>query len=144
VPGPFSFVPISGVLPRHETSFPARVRCGHFAPHGLSGPQGSAHRARRRRRTRRVAGAVGHARVRSARKAKLPVPITKDNVGIVTDIWVNYQLLGHAAAHGDSLNDKKSINKALAGIMQSMRLNQFMNSLVASFKGDSGSEAVYA
>ena len=77
-------------------------------------------------------------------KAKLPVPVTKDNVGIVTDIWVNYQLLGYAAAHGDSLNDRKSIDQALAGITQSMKLNQFMTSLVATFKGDSGSEAAYA
>jgi PPIC-type peptidyl-prolyl cis-trans isomerase-like protein len=77
-------------------------------------------------------------------KAKLPVPVSRDNVAIVTDIWVDYQLLGYAAAHGDSLRDKKTIDQALAGILQSMRLNQFMNGLVASFKGDSGSEAAYA
>ena len=77
-------------------------------------------------------------------KAKLPVPVSRDNVGIVSDLWVNYQLLGYASAHGDSLTDKKSVNQALAGLTQSMRLNQFMNGLVASFKGDSGSEAAYA
>ena len=49
-------------------------------------------------------------------KAKLPVPVSRDNVGIVSDLWVNYQLLGYAAAHGDSLTDHKSINQAVAGI----------------------------
>ena len=77
-------------------------------------------------------------------KAKLPVPVSRDNVGIVSDLWVNYQLLGYASAHGDSLTDRKSVDQALAGITKSMRLNQFMNGLVASFKGDSGSEASYA
>lgn len=76
-------------------------------------------------------------------KAKLPVPVSRDNVGIVSDLWVNYQLLGYASAHGDSLTDKKSVNQALAGITQSMRLNQFMNGLVDTFKGDSGTEAAY-
>src|SRR3954471_18496603 len=43
--------------------------------------------------------------------AKVPVPITKENAGIVADLWVNYQLLAHAAAVGDSLTDKKAIDQ---------------------------------
>src|SRR5436190_18002538 len=75
--------------------------------------------------------------------AKVPVPITKENAGIVADLWVNYQLLAHAAAVGDSLGDKKSIDQAVAPITTNMRLSKFTDSLVKSFKVDSGSEATY-
>src|SRR3954468_3675391 len=47
-------------------------------------------------------------------KAKIQVPVTRDNAAIVTDIWTSYQQLAYAAAHGDSLNDKKAIDAAIA------------------------------
>lgn len=75
--------------------------------------------------------------------AKVPVPITKENAGIVADLWVNYQLLAHAAAVGDSLTDKKAIDQAVEPITKNMRLRKFTDSLVKSFKVDSGSEATY-
>src|SRR5690349_5177456 len=75
--------------------------------------------------------------------AKVPVPITKENAGIVADLWVNYQLLGHAAAVGDSLTDKKAIDQAVEPITKNMRLRKFTDTLVKSFKVDSGSEATY-
>lgn len=75
--------------------------------------------------------------------AKVPVPITKENAGIVADLWVNYQLLGHAAAVGDSLNDKKAIDQAVEPLTKNMRLRKFTDTLVKSFKVDSGSEATY-
>ncbi len=75
--------------------------------------------------------------------AKVPVPITKENAGIVADLWVNYQLLGHAAAVGDSLTDKKAIDQAVEPITKNMRLKKFTDTLVKSFKVDSGSEAAY-
>src|SRR5690348_5752048 len=75
--------------------------------------------------------------------AKVPVPITKENAGIVADLWVNYQLLAHAAAVGDSLNDKKAIDRAVEPITKNMRLRKFTDALVKSFKVDSGSEATY-
>jgi hypothetical protein len=75
--------------------------------------------------------------------AKLPIPITKENAGIVADLWVNYQLLAHAAAHGDSLTDKKAIDKALEPITRNQKLRKFTDTLVKSFKVDSGSEATY-
>jgi hypothetical protein len=76
--------------------------------------------------------------------AKVPVPITKENAGIVADLWVNYQLLAHAAATGDSLTDKKAIDAAVEPITKNMRLRKFTDSLVKSFKVDSGSEASYS
>jgi hypothetical protein len=75
--------------------------------------------------------------------AKVPVPITKENAGIVADLWVNYQLLGHAAAVGDSLVAKKAIDQAVEPITKNMRLRKFTDTLVKSFKVDSGSEATY-
>jgi hypothetical protein len=75
--------------------------------------------------------------------AKVPVPITKENAGIVADLWVNYQLLAHAAAVGDSLTDRKAIDKAVEPITKNMRLRKFTDTLVKSFKVDSGSEASY-
>ena len=75
--------------------------------------------------------------------AKVPVPITKENAGIVADLWVNYQLLAHAAAITDSLNDKKAIDQAVQPITKNMLLRKFTDTLVKSFKVDSGSEATY-
>jgi len=75
--------------------------------------------------------------------AKVPVPITKENAGIVADLWVNYQLLAHAAAVGDSLTDRKAIDQAVEPITKNMRLRKFTDTLVKSFKVDSGSEATY-
>jgi hypothetical protein len=75
--------------------------------------------------------------------AKVPVPITKENAGIVADLWVNYQLLAHAAAISDSLNDKKAIDQAVQPITKNMLLRKFTDTLVKSFKVDSGSEATY-
>jgi parvulin-like peptidyl-prolyl cis-trans isomerase-like protein len=75
--------------------------------------------------------------------AKVPVPVTKENAGIVADLWVNYQLLGHAAAVGDTLNDKKAIDQAVEPITKNMRLRKFTDALMKSFKVDSGNEASY-
>jgi hypothetical protein len=75
--------------------------------------------------------------------AKVPVPVTKETAGIVADLWVNYQLLGHAAAVGDTLTDKKAIEQAAEPITKNMRLRKFTDLLVKSFKVDSGGEATY-
>src|SRR3954469_22418391 len=77
-------------------------------------------------------------------KAKLPIPVSRDNAGIIADLWANYQLMGYAAAHNDSLLDKKAIDAALSGITKSMRLRRFMDTLSRTFKADSGTEAQYA
>jgi len=75
--------------------------------------------------------------------AKLPVPITRENLGILTDIWTGYEQIAYAAAHDDSLNDKKAIDLAVAPIVNSQRLQLFMDSVSKTFKVDSGSEAAY-
>ncbi|HKO16819.1 MAG TPA: peptidylprolyl isomerase [Gemmatimonadaceae bacterium] len=75
--------------------------------------------------------------------AKIPVPITKENASIVTDLWVNYELLAHAAAIGDSLSDRKLIDKAVEPLTKNDRLRKFMDTLQTTFKVDSASESTY-
>ena len=77
-------------------------------------------------------------------KAKLQVPITKDVATLVArDLWVPYQLLGLAAARGDSLGDAKAIDAAAAGMIENAKLGRFMEAVSAKFPLDSGTEAGY-
>jgi peptidyl-prolyl cis-trans isomerase D len=77
-------------------------------------------------------------------KAKLQVPINKDVATLVArDLWVPYQLLGLAAARGDSLTDTKAIDAAAAGMIENAKLGRFMESVAAKLPSDSGTEAGY-
>ncbi|HXT14880.1 MAG TPA: peptidylprolyl isomerase [Gemmatimonadaceae bacterium] len=76
-------------------------------------------------------------------KAKIQVPVTRDNAAIITDIWTSYQQLAYAAAHGDSLNDKKAIDAAIAPLTNAQRVNRFMDSVQKTIKVDSANEAAY-
>jgi len=75
--------------------------------------------------------------------AKLQVPVTRPNAQIIADIWSGYQQLAYAAAHGDSLTDKKAIDAAVAPVVNAQKLQHFLDSVSKSFKGDSGTEAAY-
>jgi peptidyl-prolyl cis-trans isomerase D len=75
--------------------------------------------------------------------AKISVPVNRETAAILADIWTGYQQMAYAAAHGDSLNDKKAIDVALAPMANASRLNMFMDSIAKGFKVDSGSEAAY-
>jgi parvulin-like peptidyl-prolyl isomerase len=75
--------------------------------------------------------------------AKIQVPVTRENAGIIAEIWSGYQQLAAAAAKGDSLSDKKVIDAAIAPIINAQKLQHFMDSVSKSFKADSGSEAAY-
>ena len=87
--------------------------------------QGSSHRARRRRRRRRpLRSCRSLASAISSATPRCRCPVTNENAAIVADIWVSYQQLAYAAAHGDSLNDKKAIDQAVAPLTKNMRLQQ--------------------
>jgi hypothetical protein len=75
--------------------------------------------------------------------AKIQVPVTKDNAAIVADLWTGYEQIGYAAAHNDSLNDKKAIDAAFAPLINQQKLNHYMDSLSQTFKVDSASETTY-
>jgi peptidyl-prolyl cis-trans isomerase D len=75
--------------------------------------------------------------------ATLQIPVNRETAMILANIWTNYQLLGAAAARGDSLKDPKLIDQAALGITSQARLQRFMQAMGKTFKGDSGSEAAY-
>jgi hypothetical protein len=75
--------------------------------------------------------------------AKIQVPVSRETAAILADIWTGYQQLAYAAAHGDSLNDRKAIDDALRPMNNVQRLSMFMDSVQKTFKVDSGSEAAY-
>ncbi|HEX7979326.1 MAG TPA: peptidylprolyl isomerase [Gemmatimonadaceae bacterium] len=77
-------------------------------------------------------------------KAKIQIPINKDVATLVArDLWVPYQLLGAAAAKGDSLNDPKAIDAAASGMIEQAKLQKFMESVASSMPSDTGSQASY-
>ena len=76
--------------------------------------------------------------------SKLGVPINKDVATLVArDLWVPYQLLGLAAAHGDSVNEPKAIDAAAAGMVENAKLSRFMESVASKLPVDSGTESNY-
>ena len=77
--------------------------------------------------------------------AKLQVPINKEVATLVTrDLWVPYQLLGVAAARGDSLNDAKAIDAAASAMIENAKLGRFMESVASKLPVDSSAtEAGY-
>ena len=75
--------------------------------------------------------------------AKIQVPVSRETATILADIWTGYQQLAYAAAHGDSLNDKKAIDDAVRPMFNVQKLSHFMDSVQKTFKIDSGSEAAY-
>lgn len=73
----------------------------------------------------------------------LQIATNRDIATIVTGLWVNYQLLGIAAARGDSLSDPALIDQATLGMTATGRLRRFMERVTGTFTSDSASEATY-
>jgi peptidyl-prolyl cis-trans isomerase D len=62
-------------------------------------------------------------------------PLNDDIAHAVTDLWVNYQLIGQAAANGDSLNDPKLIDQALWPIIAQQRMAKWHEKVASTFPG---------
>ncbi|MDB4883454.1 MAG: PpiC-type peptidyl-prolyl cis-trans isomerase [Gemmatimonadetes bacterium] len=76
--------------------------------------------------------------------AKMQVPVSREVASLIArDLWVPYQLLGAAAAHGDSLNEPKAIDAAASGMIENAKLGKFMESVAATMPHDTGSQASY-
>jgi len=73
-------------------------------------------------------------------------PVDRDLVSQLADIWVDYQLLGHAAALDDSLNQPKTVDSALAGIIANARAKKWFDQLSKGWANadTSGYAAQYA
>ena len=61
------------------------------------------------------------------------VPLRKDVVRVVADLWVNYQLLAKAGAEGDSLNDPKQLDSALWAPIANARARKFFEVVSKNF-----------
>jgi peptidyl-prolyl cis-trans isomerase D len=78
-------------------------------------------------------------------KATLQVPVNKEVATLLArDLWVPYQLLGLAAARGDSLADPKAIEAAASGLIANAKLRRFLDGVSANMPIDSGTEANYS
>src|ERR671935_431661 len=77
---------------------------------------------------------------------QIKVPVTPDIAKAVTDLWVNYQLIGQAAAHGDSLNDPKVIDQALWPLIAQQRAQKWHEQVAKNFPGidTTGAEEKYS
>jgi len=75
--------------------------------------------------TERLGALLGHARV----------PATPEIARSIADLWVNYQLVGQAAARGDSLNDPKLVDEALWPIIAQERMGKWHEQLSKTFTG---------
>jgi hypothetical protein len=75
--------------------------------------------------------------------SRLNIPVTRENAGIIADLWTNYQLMGMAAARGDSLNDQKTIDEAAAGFVASVRVRKLMDSVARTWPRDTAYAAAY-
>jgi hypothetical protein len=53
------------------------------------------------------------------------VPVRKDIAKSIANVWADYQLLGMAAAHGDSLNDPKLIDEAMWPAIANMKAKKW-------------------
>jgi peptidyl-prolyl cis-trans isomerase D len=63
------------------------------------------------------------------------VPVNAEVAKALTDLWVNYQLLGQAAARNDSLNDPKLVDEALWPIIAQARAGKWHDQIVKSRPG---------
>jgi hypothetical protein len=75
--------------------------------------------------------------------SRLGIPVTRDNAGLIADLWKNYQLMGLAAARGDSLNDPKAVEEAAAGFVATVRVRKLMDSVARTWRTDTAYEAAY-
>jgi hypothetical protein len=75
--------------------------------------------------------------------SRLGVPVTRENAGILAELWTNYQLMGVAAARGDSLNDPKTVDEAAAGYIASVRVRKLMDSVSRTWPRDTNYAVAY-
>lgn len=63
------------------------------------------------------------------------LPIEREFVNQVAQTWVDYQLLGHAAALGDSLSDTKTVDSALASVLDNARAKKWFEQISKAWVG---------
>lgn len=72
------------------------------------------------------------------------IPLTDDAARAIANLWVNYQLLGRAAANNDSLNDPEMIDDAMWAMLSQAKANKWHEQVQATWAIDSTpSESTY-
>ncbi|HVF41243.1 MAG TPA: peptidylprolyl isomerase [Gemmatimonadaceae bacterium] len=73
-------------------------------------------------------------------------PIRKDVAHAVADAWVNYHLIGQAAANNDSLTDVKEIDEAMWAVFANVKAKKWYDQLSKTWKmpDSTNAEARYA
>lgn len=72
------------------------------------------------------------------------VPLRKDVAKTISELWIDYQLLGHAAARGDSLNDPRMIDSAMWSVISNARAKKWYDIVSATWAPEAGAgEAEY-
>ena len=61
------------------------------------------------------------------------VPLTPDIAKAVAGIWIDYQLIGTAAAHSDTLNEQKFLDDALWTFLSNQKEQKYMSQVQAKF-----------
>ncbi len=74
------------------------------------------------------------------------LPTDREFVHQLAMIWVDYQLLGHAAAQDDSLNSRQTMDSALWGMETNARAKKWFDQVSKTWSGDdtAGYAAAYA
>ncbi len=67
---------------------------------------------------------------------KSQVPVRREVAQSIADAWVNYHLLGEAAANGDSLTDKKLIDDVMWPVISQTKSQKLYTQLSASWVAD--------
>lgn len=80
-----------------------------------------------------VAAKAGDTELSSARLAEVlaqsQAPLEKDVARNIAELWVNYQLVGLAAANNDSLSDAKVMQEALWSQIDNIRVKKFYDNV---------------
>ena len=74
------------------------------------------------------------------------IPLRRDVVQTVADMWVNYQLLARAAAHNDSLNQQEVIDEAMWPATTNTRIKKWYDQVAKTWAttDTAGNAAAYA
>jgi len=68
-------------------------------------------------------------------------PLRKDVAQAVADAWVDYHLVGKAAANSDSLNDPKIIDKAMWAVIDNVKVRKWYELVSKSWRAPDSSDA---
>ena len=68
-------------------------------------------------------------------------PLREDVARVVVDAWVNYHLIGEAAANGDSLKDVKEIDEAMWSMIASIKARKWYEQVSKTWKAPDSTQA---